>query len=139
MDKMEKLNLRPHHGLCILLFTEDEHSQPYITIMQKLISELDENPQTEIILKTELDMICGSCSHNQNGGCEKSDEVDISDDKILEYCDLSYDISLTWAEFRHKLIESIVDKDLLRTACYGCMYIKYCEEQKCKKSLPNRT
>jgi len=132
---MEKLNLRPHHGLCILLFSEDEHSLPYITMMNKIINELSENPKIEIVLSSELDMICSACLHNQNFTCEKSDEVDISDEKILTYCGLEYQTILTWSEFREILIEKIICKGLLREACDGCMYIKYCERKKEPNSI----
>jgi len=129
---MKKLNLRPHHGLCVLLFSEEEHSEPYIAAMNKIITELDENPQTEIVLQPSLDIICGSCRHNLNSWCEKSDEVNISDDKILECCGLEYQTVLPWSEFRQKLIENIISKDLLRNVCAGCMYVDYCEVcQKC--------
>ena len=123
---MQKLSLRPHHGLCILLFSEDEHSEPYIKMMNKIIDELGKNPQTEIILKSELDMICGSCSFSNNS-CEKSDEVIISDDKILAYCGLEYENVLPWSEFRQALVDNIINKGLLRAACEGCIYIEYCE------------
>ncbi|MCL2838620.1 MAG: DUF1284 domain-containing protein [Oscillospiraceae bacterium] len=125
---MEKLLLRPHHGLCVILFDEEGHSAPYISIMRKIIENLRDNPKTKVILCRELDVICGSCSHNAGSNCGKADEVILSDDKTLSYCELEFGSRLNWEDFRQTLIDEIISKDLLLDACEGCDYLNRCRQ-----------
>jgi len=125
---MEKLKLRPHHGLCIILFDEEGHSAPYISIMRKIIENLRDNPKTKVALCRELDVVCGNCSHNANSNCGKSDEVVVSDDRILSYCGLGFGDTLSWKDFRQTLIDEIISKDLLSAACEGCDYLDRCRQ-----------
>ena len=123
-----KIYLRPHHGLCILLFSEEGHSAGYAAIMRKYISKLSENLQTEVILCAELDGICGICRHNNNSACEMAPGTEVSDERILEYCGLKFGGSLTWEELRKKLVDDIVAKGRLHNACEGCSYLSRCEK-----------
>jgi len=129
---MEKLHLRPHHGLCVILFDESGHSAPYISIMRKIIEILRRNPKTEVVLRRELDVICGNCSHNTDSVCGKADEVVLSDDRILSYCGLEFGNEICWDDFRQTLIDKIISKDSLPAACEGCDYLNRCiKKQPC--------
>jgi len=122
------ISSKPHHALCIILFSEEGHSSPYISIMREHIEQLRNDPETEVILCSDLDAICGFCPHNDNSICEKANEVDVSDSTILSYCGLTFGSRLSWDDLRRKLIDNIVSKDLLKDACKGCVYLPRCEK-----------
>jgi hypothetical protein len=100
---LKKLCLRPHHTLCIFLFDPNGHSTPYSEIIYRLIDIITGNPQQEVFLCVNLDVICGYCPHNENGICGKSDEVCALDNTILALCGLNMSKTLTWEELRTKL------------------------------------
>jgi len=122
------LSIRPHHAMCIILFSEIGHSAPYISIMREHIATLSSNPQTIVTLCSELDTICRFCPHNNNHICGKSDEVDISDRKILSYCGLEFGHQSTWENLQQNFVENILNMGLLCDACKGCMYLPRCKD-----------
>ena len=120
--------LRPHHGLCMILFSEEGHSAAYASAIREHMEELNENPQTEVVLGLALDDMCGVCPHNSNSICGKSKEVDISDGAILSYCGLTLGDKLSWEDFRQRLIDNIISKGLLKNTCETCKYLRRCSE-----------
>lgn len=123
-----QIHLKPHHAICIILFSESGHSAPYASIMREHISMLSSHPKAEVVLSSVFDAICDYCPHNNNLVCEKSDEVEISDGKILSYCGLKFGDRLSWENFHQIIIDNILDKDLLRDSCKGCTYLSRCEQ-----------
>lgn len=119
--------LRPHHGLCILLFTRRGHSTPYSSVMIELTTLFRNEPKQRILLQTELDSVCEYCPHNEKGFCHKSDEVNESDRKILSYCGLESGHLLLWEEFEQRMFGNILKGDKLMEACAGCDYLSRCE------------
>lgn len=121
------LSLRPHHGLCVILFSEIGHSSPYASVMHKIITILATRPKTKVVLCAELDETCGFCPYNNKCICEKSEEVDVSGNQILSYCGLKLGCQLAWEDLRKKLIDNILNKGLLGDACKGYTYLPQCE------------
>lgn len=120
--------LKPHHALCIILFSESGHSTPYVSIMREHIGTLSEYPKTEVVLTSDFDAICGHCPHKNNLVCDKSDEVDLSDEKILSYCGIKFGRRYAWDDLRRKMMENILCKSLLGDVCKGCMYLPRCRK-----------
>ena len=121
------MKLKPHHALCIILFSSKGHSQGYADAMRGKIAHLQANSHTEITLSTQLDDICGYCLHNNKGMCEKAEETDPSDDKILAWCGLEYGSKVQWSDLRERIVSEIIAKGRLRIACEGCMFVDRCE------------
>ena len=120
--------LKPHHALCIILFKKTGHSAPYASIMQEHIKLLKECPESEIVLSSDFDTICGYCPYNNDLICMKADEVEPSDKKILTYCGLDLEGQVKWDYLRQSLIDNILDKNLLRDVCKGCTYLDRCDQ-----------
>ena len=118
--------MRPHHGLCLILFSPEGHSAAYTSIMLEAIKMLEHSPQTEVILSLELDEICACCQYNHAGVCAKSHEVDPSDKMILNFCALKAGQKLSWEDFRRKLTANVLSADELARVCKGCMFLPRC-------------
>lgn len=127
MNGEQVLALRPHHGLCLLLFCADGHSVRYANKMRQLIGRIERGEVTHIRLISTLDEICGHCPHNQNGVCQKEEEVFPSDVGILEHCGLQFGDVVAWTELRRKLRACVVEAGVLGQVCRGCMYLVRCE------------
>ena len=123
-----KIYLRPHHGLCIILFSKIGHSETYAEIMSEHVELLNNNPQTEVVLGLTLDEMCGVCPHNNDSVCKKAVEVELSDSEILSYCGLEFGNVVKWEDLRKKLIDNIISKGLLHKTCPTCKYLPRCEE-----------
>ncbi|MCL2213529.1 MAG: DUF1284 domain-containing protein [Oscillospiraceae bacterium] len=123
------MKLKPHHALCILLFSPEGHSEAYADAMRRKIQVLDENPQTAITLTAQLDEICGFCLYNNGGECEKAEETEPSDDRVLAWCGLEYGMTTPWSDLRERLDREILAKNRLHTACEGCMYVARCDRE----------
>ena len=126
------LGLRPHHALCLLLFSPLGHSKPYAGIMYELIEKIKGDMQQEIILHTNPDVICGYCPHNANSVCAKAREVDKSDSSILAYCSVNVGERISWEILRQKLIDTIIGAGNLQKACEGCQFLSRCHTVSCK-------
>jgi len=123
---MKPLAMRPHHGLCLILFSPEGHSAAYASGMLKIIKMLGQSPQTEIALSLGLDAICACCPHNHAGICAKAYEVDPSDEMILNLCALKAGQNLMWEDFRRRLIENVLSAGELSRVCKGCMFLPRC-------------
>jgi len=121
------LALRPHHALCLLLFCAEGHSARYAGKMRALIGQIERGEITGIRMIAALDEICGYCPHNENGLCAKEDEVLRSDARILALCGLTVGESISWAELKQRLVETIITQNALAHVCDGCTYLKRCE------------
>jgi hypothetical protein len=122
-----ELFIRPHHALCILLFTPGGHSTPYTEAMYQIIDHLKSNPGQTIHLSSNLDSICGHCPYNQSGSCRKSDEVTISDQRILALCGLNTEKPVRWDSLQEKLTDTIFAKGKIKQVCKGCTYLSACD------------
>ena len=123
---MRELSLRPHHALCLLLFSPEGHSERYANKMQQLLAAIAQGEIKCIRMIEELDEICGYCPHNQNGRCEKADEVEDSDAKILRILGMEVNESISWIELTRRLRDDIVAENALPCVCKGCVYLSRC-------------
>jgi len=129
MNFSEKLHLRPHHALCVVLFNPKGHSQPYIEIMEKLTEHLESNPKKKIVLSDTLDITCNYCPHNDFGVCQKADETAEIVKNILELCGLNIGGEIIWENLRERVIDNIIAVNLLDKTCNSCSYLAQCIEQ----------
>ena len=121
--------MRPHHALCIILFLEEGHSVAYAAVMQEYIAFLNDNPETQLELTTELDGICLFCPFSHDEECEKADEVDVSDRKILRHVSMEFGETVGWVTLRERLIDEIIQKERLSEVCAGCKFLPRCDRQ----------
>lgn len=122
------IKIRAHHGLCLLHFKGKGYSPEFVENMIVVCNQLKQNPNREIVLVSETDLICSACPHNAGGDCKTSEKVAGYDKKCMELCELKKGQILLWREFRQILIEKVLQKKRLQEICSDCCWNKLCEE-----------
>ena len=120
------MNLRPHHLLCIQKFTGHGYDAAFTAHMKRIVSELRENPETQITLAQGCDDLCGMCPNNQGGACSSLEKVAFMDSAVLRVCGLSYGENIPWAEAAGKAWERIFQTDEFYNICAGCQWFELC-------------
>lgn len=130
MEQLETpLKIRSHHLLCLLSFRGQGYSQKFVANMERVIKKLCSNPTSEVILVTEIDVICSACPHNKDDRCFKKADSEkkakIQDLKIINKFGFrvgeKMPIDKAWREIKKK----VVPQDLSKI-CHSCEWVEYC-------------
>lgn len=130
----ERMTVRPHHGLCIRHFTGKGYSPSFVANMARVMEQLHDAPEQEICLQMREDVLCGSCPHNEPGGCTSGQKVRRYDAAVLALCGLENGVVLTWRGFQRLVEERILSAGLLETVCRGCQWLALCRSDYSPKS-----
>ncbi len=120
------MNLRPHHLLCIQKFTGHGYDSDFTAHMKSVVSELSENPQTQITVAQGCDELCKMCPNNINGVCASLEKVALMDSAVLGICDLSYGENVPWAKTARKARERILETEEFSGICACCQWFELC-------------
>ena len=121
-----KMNLRPHHLLCIQKFTGHGYDSDFTAHMKSVVSELSENPQTRITVAQGCDELCKMCPNNINGVCASLEKVALMDSAVLGICDLSHGENVPWAKAAGKARERILETEEFNSICAYCQWFELC-------------
>jgi uncharacterized protein len=128
IDKVEIIELRPHHGMCIGQFIGKGYSEEFVINMRNIINRLESAKDIKIRLVCHTDSICKSCPHNENSICNSGQKVLSYDNSCLHICGLSENDEITWEEFKRHVKESIILQNKIREVCINCSWIDVCVE-----------
>ena len=120
------MNLRPHHLLCIQKFTGHGYDSDFTAHMQSVVSELSENPQTQITVARGCDELCKVCPNNISGVCASLEKVSLMDSAVLGICDLAYGENVPWAKTAGKARERILETEEFNSICACCQWFELC-------------
>ena len=122
------MNLRPHHLLCIQKFTGHGYNSGFTAHMESVVSELSENPQTQITVSQGCDELCKMCPNNISGVCASLEKVSLMDSAVLGICDLAYGENVPWAKIAKKARKPICSKVRKVHGMRTCSKVRKCRE-----------
>lgn len=130
MTLRNKVELRPHHILCIQHFVGNGYSEEFTQNMYRAISELEaKNPIVKLVSKS--DVICSACPNRNKDICENEAKIKRLDHGTLANCHIEIGQELTWQELKESVSKNIMDKDLLQEVCHSCEWLSICKKTGC--------
>ena len=120
------MNLRPHHLLCIQKFTGHGYDADFTAHMKSIVSELTENPETQITMAQGCDDLCEMCPNQIGGVCSCLEKVAFMDSAVLRICSLSYGENALWAKAADKARKQIFETEEFHNICACCQWFELC-------------
>ena len=119
--------LRAHHLLCLLGFQGIGYSAEFIRNLHKVKRMIDQNPELDIEIVDDCDVVCIQCPNSQGPVCVKGG---VSDNKIVREMDRKVMEKLEIkAHDRFKvreiyaLVKEKIQPDDFKELCRGCDYL----------------
>ena len=125
MSKEFLYEIRAHHGMCLAFFEGKGYSSEFVRHMQKMQTDLEENPM--VCIKKETDCICEYCPNKEKGQCSSADKVAEYDRQVLEHCGIFADVVMPFYEFRQKVEEHILRPGKREEICGDCQWNEVCK------------
>lgn len=103
----EKLNIRPHHFLCLLGFAGKGYSKDFIRNMQRIVSIIHARPEYQLKIASEIDSICMHCPNRVKDRCiaeEKVNELDCLHSDALGFTHLQM---TSWREAKQAILANV--------------------------------
>ncbi len=122
------MNLRPHHLLCIQKFTGHGYDTDFTEHMKSIVSELKDNPHTQITVTHGCDDLCKKCPNNINGNCTSLEKTALMDNSVLSICNLTYGENILWEKAMSKARELILKTDKFNSICAACQWFELCRK-----------
>lgn len=122
------MRLRPHHLLCIQKFTGHGYDEDFTRHMKKIVSELKNNPETQITLSQGCDDLCKVCPNNIGGACTSLEKVACMDSAVLDICGLEYGESTSWSDAAGKARKLIFETKKFNRICASCQWFELCKK-----------
>jgi hypothetical protein len=124
------LKIRPHHLLCIPRHNYiSGYSRVYVRNLNRVCSEIRKNPEMEIKVSKECDVVCSKCPHRKGSICVKRPKINywilVHDGKVLKTLRLKKD-SIHKARDIFNLSMDLIGSDKLAGICRGCGYLEEC-------------
>lgn len=120
------MNLRPHHLLCIQKFTGHGYNADFTAHMKLIVSELAENPKTQITITQGCDDLCKKCPNQISGVCTSLEKVAFMDSAVLSICNLAYGENIPWTKAAGKARERIFETEEFHNICACCQWFELC-------------
>lgn len=121
-----EMNLRPHHLLCIQKFTGHGYNIPFTVHMTSIVSELADEPMTQITVTRGCDDLCKMCPNNMSDVCTSLEKVALMDSAVLNICNLAYGENIPWTYIASKARERIFETDEFNKICTCCQWFELC-------------
>jgi hypothetical protein len=124
------MKIRAHHLLCIQGFQGHGYSAEFAENMSKVICSLKSNPQQEIEIVDECDVICKFCPHKKEEGRCKNIISNLMikriDRKVIKKLEIDYSTIIS-AESIISLTQEVfkTQKDV-QGICRNCRWKKKC-------------
>jgi hypothetical protein len=116
------LKIRPHHLMCMQMYTGHGYDCKFVLHMNEVVSKLD-----EIIIQEGCDEICTHCPHKK-GQCVSYEKVKRLDESVLSCCDLHYGEHVRWNEVAKKVRETIFETPMFEKICGDCGWYDLCRK-----------
>lgn len=119
--------LRPHRGLCIQFYKGKGYNKDFTKKMDELIKLIEVNPNLQIQLHSDTDVLCEACPNNIDFCCITYEKVKRYDEMVLSYCDLNSGEKLSIQDFLHLVKEKILNKGIQPFICSNCEWYSICK------------
>lgn len=121
------MQLRPHHGLCLLFFQGKGYSPEFVENMTRLKQALEENQPVQLTMAA--DPICAACPNNQAGRCTTEQKVRRYDREVLRRCDLAAGQVVTMQQLRQRIRSRILEPGCREEICGDCQWTQLCHRE----------
>ena len=127
---MNKLEIRPHHLLCIKFFEGKGYSDEFVSSMNSLIDKIEEEPHTRVFITYGSDAVCAACPNENGEACILRNKATDYDTKVSDICSLSKNTPYTYAYLRDITDKLIIREGRLGEICGDCeWYKKICKNR----------
>jgi hypothetical protein len=111
--------------MCSLAFQGYGYSSGFVENYKEIVSQISNDPNTQIKVVSSLDDICSACpNQTKQGKCNKQAKVLLLDNRHMEILEIKVGEVLTWNEATKKIREKMsVEK--FEYACHGCSWKSY--------------
>ena len=127
------MKLRPHHFMCIQMFTGHGYNTEFTSHMEQKIKMLSD--ETTILVKEGCDDICQKCPNREQNTCRDFAKVRRLDDDVKDACGISYSDKIMWMDISSTVREQILDTELFGEICCDCEWYGLCRETLTKVDL----
>lgn len=116
--------LRAHHLLCLLGFQGIGYTAEYIKNFQKVKRMVEQNPDLEIEIREDCDVICIQCPNAQGADCFKgglscNKTVREMDRRVMEKLGIHPGDRFKVRDI-YALVKERIKPEDLKELCYGC-------------------
>lgn len=125
---MEKICLRPHHGLCIRFFEGKGYSREFTEHMGRTIERLQKDGCVVLITDKE-DEICRECPNLSKEGCISGEKVKRYDRIVMEMTKVSCGRELHFQELQKLVEEQIIWPGKIHEVCEDCAWALICHKK----------
>jgi hypothetical protein len=127
MDKRSvPLRLRPHHFLCIQLFTGHGYDDVFTAHMYGTIKLLSDEAQ--VLVQEGCDDICEKCPNRNKSLCKSFDKVRGLDKAVRAVLGVSYGDLLAWKDITTKVQKEIFGGASFDGICRDCEWYGLCRD-----------
>ena len=123
----ERIELRAHHGMCLLFFEGKGYSEGFTAHMQTVLEHLMEDTPLRIVVKS--DIVCSRCPNLKESVCTTADKVSAYDIQVLKECGLEENAESSWGEFRRRVEDKILRAGKRESICGNCQWAPICREK----------
>ena len=119
--------LRAHHLLCLLGFQGIGYSAEFIRNLHKVKRMIEQNPDLEIEIVEDCDVVCIQCPNSQDtecvkGGVNDNRTVKEMDRRVMEKLDIKPHDRFKVREI-YALVKEKIQPEDFRDLCRGCDYL----------------
>ena len=127
MDKnINQVKLRPHHFLCIQLFTGHGYDDRFTAHMYGTIRLLSAGAQ--VLVQEGCDDICEKCLNRNKSLCKSFDKVRGLDEAVRAVLGVSYGDQLAWKDITVKVQKEIFGRSSFDNICRDCEWYGLCRD-----------
>lgn len=123
---MDKVELRPHHLLCLRFFIGRGYDDVFSARMAALQQELWERPERMVLFAQGGDGLCAVCPHRAGNACS-SPKPSRYDETILRIMDRQIGEAAPFAVWEKLMEERILKPGRLSEICGDCEWWGICE------------
>lgn len=124
------MQLRPHHFLCIPMFTGKGYDEMFTLHMTRIKKMLFDDMEIKIIIQKGCDELCKRCPNRKHGFCTEYEKVRRLDEKVMAACGCSYGDEVVWMDIICSVRKKIFDAGLFEHICCECEWYSICTEIK---------
>ena len=122
------LHLRPHHLLCVQMFTGHGYDAAFTAHLRETVARLHREPETPVQLCAGADDLCAFCPHLQGGICRSEAKTSSLDAAVLRILTLQSGVRGTWHSLADAAFNQILQAPAFHTVCSGCEWYALCRE-----------
>lgn len=107
-------------------FVGEGYSEAFTHNMKAVLTGLASQPEQELWLIQEEDVLCCACPHHQNG-CVSGQKVERLDAEVLRACGITAGETISWKDFRQKIEKIILKTSEFDRICGDCQWFTLCK------------